>query len=342
MIKELLQQAFILKTQGYYKNAIEYLYKALGIDNTSVELLLEIADCYFLMNDEGRALNYIEQILEVNPIHIESLQLLKRIFIKKNALFEAEQTCKNIYLISNNIEDLAEILKLLNQQKKYEEVINYETINNELIFYEKAYANLFLNNLQEAEKFINLAIDEKYNDKNLLLKCKILYKMDKKNECINLINKININTKNDDVLNFIGLVKQYECDFKKAIDYFLSAIQISPLKDEYYYNCASTYFKAGDIQNAKKYYNLAINIAPENQNYHFALANLYYSEKQYKRALEELNYYFFEAKLLKAIILYESRYLAIAQKEFQNLHEERPNDDLVNEYQKKIKNELKI
>ena len=44
MIKELLQEGFILKTKGYYKHAIEAFYKALELDNSSPELLLEIAD----------------------------------------------------------------------------------------------------------------------------------------------------------------------------------------------------------------------------------------------------------------------------------------------------------
>ena len=342
MIKDLIQQAFILKNKGHYKYAIESFYKALEVDNSSVELLLEIAECYYNLKEEERALSYIEQILEKNPSHIESLELLKRIFIEKNAIYEAEKTSKNIYLISNNINDLAEVLRLLNKQKKYEEVVNSENIYNEIILYEKAYANLFLNNLQEAEELINRVIELNNNDKNLLLKSKILYKMDKKDECINLINSIDIDEKDDDALNFAGLVKQYECDFEKAIYYFTHAIQISPKKDEYYYNCASTYFKMGNIQNAKKYYNLAITIAPENQNYHFALANLYYSEKQYKRAMEELNYDFFEAKLLKSIILYDSGYLAIAKKELDKLYQEHSNDPLVLDYKERIESELKI
>ena len=43
MIKELLKEAFILKTKGYYKNALEVFYKALEYDNSSLELFLEIA-----------------------------------------------------------------------------------------------------------------------------------------------------------------------------------------------------------------------------------------------------------------------------------------------------------
>ena len=99
MIKQYIKEAFILKSKGYYKHAIEALYKALEIDNTSPELLLEIAELYYLMGKEERALSYIKQVLDTNPAHIGSLKLLKTIFLNKEALEEAEQTAKNIYCI---------------------------------------------------------------------------------------------------------------------------------------------------------------------------------------------------------------------------------------------------
>ena len=99
MIKDLLQEGFILKSQGFYKHAIESFYKALEQDNNSTELLLEIAETYYLMKDEERALNYIEQVLEKEPTHVDGLRLLKNIFLDKQAYLEAEQTTKNIYCI---------------------------------------------------------------------------------------------------------------------------------------------------------------------------------------------------------------------------------------------------
>ena len=71
MIKNLLQEGFALKNRGHYKHAIEVFYKALELDNTSSELLLEIADLYYKMQNEERALNYIEQILDKNPEDVE-------------------------------------------------------------------------------------------------------------------------------------------------------------------------------------------------------------------------------------------------------------------------------
>lgn len=343
MIKDLLKEGFILKTKRYYKHAIESFYKALEIDNSSTELLLEIADCYYLMGDEERALNYIEQVLDKEPTHIECLKLLKKIFVDKNAWIEAEQTTKNIYCISKNPKDLAEIFELLNKQGRYSEIFEYKTTEvSPEILYEKAFAKKALNELVEAENYINEAIKLSRDDKKLLLKGKILFAMNKKEECSDILKNIEIKNTDSDVLNFAGLVKQFECDLKNSLNYFLEAVQLAPSNDEYYYNCASTYFKMGDKQKAKKFYNLAVSIAPNKQNYHFALANLYYSEKQYKRAMEELNYDLFEAKLLKSIILYDSGYLAIAKKEFDELLKIEPKNELILSYKNKIDEELKI
>lgn len=343
MIREILQQGFVLKEKGFYKRAIESFYKALEVDSSSLELLLEIAECYYFLNDEERALNYIELVLDKCPTHIGSLKLLKNIFINKKAFEEAEQTAKNIYCISKEQDDLVEIFELLNKQGRYAEIFTYQ-IDSESssILYEKAFAKFHLGELNEALVFINRAIEIVRDDKKLLLKGQILFAMNNRDECSNILNEITLKDSSAETLNFAGLVKQHECNFDEALKYFFAAIQANSKGDEYYYNCASTYFKKGNLPQAKKYYNLAISLAPENKNYHFALANLYYSEKNYKRAMEELNYDFFEANLLKAIILYDSGYLALAKKELDKLVLEQPNNELIIDYSRKIEEELKI
>ena len=72
------------------------------------------------------------------------------------------------------------------------------------------------------------------------------------------------------------------------------------------------------------------------------MANLYYTEKHYKKALEELKGNFFEAKLLQAVILYDTGYLALAKKQLIDLEKEQPDNYIVQEYKNKIDEELKI
>lgn len=344
MIKKIIEEAFILKSKGFYKHAIEALYKALEYDNTSSELFLEIADSYYQMGEVERAVSYIEQILEKDSMHIPSLELLKQIFLDKNALLEATKTAENIYSISQNLEDFIVILKLLNKQKKYNEVIEYNIQSEDAeIFAEKAIAYLFTNNLEQAENLIDKALTLRPNCPEFLLtKGKILFKKGEEELTAEILKKISIDKNNSDMLNFAGLVEQQNGNYKKSVEYFLNAINLSPQNDEYYYNCASTYFKMNENALAKKYYNLAISLKPDNPSYHIALANLYYSEKQFKRALEELEYDFYEANFLKSAILFDSGYYAMAKKGLLALKEERPNDFMVDEYLNKIEEKLKF
>lgn len=344
MTKNLIKEAFILKKQGFYKHSIETLYKALEIDNTSIELLFEIADLYFLLKDEERTLSYIEQILDKNPTHIDSLKLLKKIFISKQAWQEAEQTAKNIYCITGSILDLIEIFRILNKQSRYSEIFTYEIDKkNEDLLYEIAFAQVQINEIEKALSNINEALALNPNGNKLkLLKGEILLKQNKDEDALKLLHNIDMAAEDFNTLIFAGNVYQRNGKYKEAINVFLKALKHSKHSDICYYNCASTYFKMGDMMQAKKYYNLAISKKPDNESYHLALANLYYSEKNYKRALEELKGDFYEARLLKSIILADSGYLAIAKKEFEKLAKEYPEDDVVNNYVKKIENVLKI
>ena len=120
MIKALLKKGFSLKAKKHYKQAIEFFYKALSEDNKSCEILLEIAELFYLIKNEEKSLSYIEQILKLNDTHIGALKLLKTIFIDKKSYVNAEQTAKNIYLITKSEDDLADILRLLFIQGKYE------------------------------------------------------------------------------------------------------------------------------------------------------------------------------------------------------------------------------
>lgn len=323
MIKNLLQEGFALKDRGHYKHAIEVFYKALEEDNTSTELLFEIADLYYRMQNEERALNYIEQILDRVPEHITALKLLEKIFIDRNALAEAEQTAKNIYCVSHNSNDLAQIFRLLNMQGRFDEIFEYNVENpNSSIYFEQAKALFYKKEFAKAQELLEKAIaEERGNQDILLLLGQVYYAQGKKDLCLELAAKISENDENAELLNFLGLLEDYKGNYKEACRYIQKAIKL-------------------DADNDKYFYNLAISLNPQNPNYHFALANLYYAEKHYKRALEELPDNLFEANLLKVIILYDTGYLALAKQELKHLFAECPDNSILQEYSERIDSEL--
>lgn len=344
MIKNLLQEGFALKNRGYYKHALEVFYKVLAKDDSSSELLLEIADVYYRMHKEERALNYIEQILEKNPEHIEALNLLKHIFINKNALAEAEQTAKNIYCISHEINDLVQIFRLLNMQGKFDEIFEYKFENpNGAIYLEQAKALYCKKKFEHAEELLKKALLTMPSNQELLLMLgQVYYAQNKKDLCAELLNRLTKDNENAELMNFFGLIEEFQGDYKKAFQDIMKAVKLDPKNDKYSYNLANLYFQHGDIMLAKRYYNRAISLNRNNSHYHFALANLYYSEKQYRRALEELPDNLFEANLLKVIILYDTGYLALARKELTTLMTKYPNNSILKEYSSRIDSDLGI
>ena len=75
-----IKKSFELKSQGFYKPAIEMLYKALTIEPDNLEILAQLANLYKLLDNDERAIYYVEKVLEIDKSHLDSLVLLKDIY----------------------------------------------------------------------------------------------------------------------------------------------------------------------------------------------------------------------------------------------------------------------
>jgi len=342
MIKDLIKKGFYLKKEKHYKQAIEVFYKVLEQDNKSAEVLMEIAELYYLINNEEKALNYIEQIIKINEMHIGALKLLEQIFLDKKAYKNAEQTSENIYKISHSDEDLLDLLILLNYQQKFEDVTDFaiNTENSDLVC-EKAKALIALNKADDAIQLIKFSLEKNDKDQKLnLLIANLLLSYNDIEKCKYYANRLDYNEKSEKIMNFWGKYFTIKQDYQKAEKAFITSIKLNPDNSENYFGLANCYFSSGKTDAAKKYYNLAISYEPENRHYHYALAKLYYLEKRYKKALEELNDGTFEERMLKVVILCETNYFALARKEIENLIKEQPNNEKLLECKEKIDTEL--
>ena len=77
---EYIKQAFDLKSQGCYKQAIEMLYKALELESDNIEILFQLGELYFLLNNFQRSMQYLDKVLKIKPEHIEALKLMQKIY----------------------------------------------------------------------------------------------------------------------------------------------------------------------------------------------------------------------------------------------------------------------
>ena len=205
---EYIKQAFDLKSQKCYKQAIEMLYKALEAENDNIEILFQLGELYFLLNNFPRAVQYLEKVLLKNNEHIESLKILGKIYLYskdyKNAYFIAEKLF-NIQKSSENLIELINILSLTNDLEKIKSFENSELLNDKVLYaIAKAYYenNKSENAKENLEKALNINPD---NEDALVLLGKIYFDESEFEKSKNIFNTFSKTSENPEVLNYLGL-----------------------------------------------------------------------------------------------------------------------------------------
>lgn len=334
-MKNYMIEAFELKRKGYYKQAIEIYYKLLSKINDDVEILAELADLYFLLNNNERARHYISKALDISPQHVSSLNIMKKIYISENDYTNAERTAKKIYELTGNDSDLLEILNILIKQEKYQEVIEYTNKTSDVeCLYKTALAMYNIKSYDNAIEVLNkisLSDSEPYNlEEVLILKSKIYYEEHNTEKAKEVFKKLEeLNTQTAEGLNFIGLDKMDELKLDEAIGYFNKAIEMDDKNAQYYYNVGQAYFLKGWFEEAEKSFNTAICLNPMEERYHYSLAYLYYKSGKYEAATAHLNSEYFESKILMQVIKSEQGDLASPKTELEKMYKDNPENETI-------------
>ena len=310
---EYIKQAFELKESQLYKPAIEMLYKALEIENDNVEILSQIGELYFLLNNYSRALQYLEKVLQINPEHTNSLKLIRTIKERQGDLNSVLEISQKLFDNSQSEENLKDLINILVKLKLFCEIDKYKTspyFNDEV---KLACANAFYDNGEkEKAKELLLQCSEK-SDGVLLLEGKILFDNNDFDSAKEIFNKIGKNSQNPEILNFLGLFDLENMNFIEAIKNFSKAANIDNSNAKYYYNLANAYFYNGWIEEAQKAYSKALYISPDNLDYRYSLAYLYYDKKDFTKAQKEtdailnINPNHAQARVLKALLLAQKK-----------------------------------
>lgn len=326
-MKKMMIEAFEFKRKGYYKQAIELLYKALAKESENLEIISELGELYYLLKNFDRAKHYIKKALEIDEEHIHSLKLLRQIYSDENDVINAGKIANKIYVLTNTQDDLEIFLNFLNKQGKYYQATGFKDfIQSNKVAYQVGYAFYKVQKLDDAREVLENLLDK---DCQSLL-CKIYFETKQFDNAKIILEKLdNMDTNDKDVLNYMGLEKLDNFDLDNALTYFKKALEQDPQNDTYNFNIGQAYFLKGWLEEAKKYFLTAICLNPENPNYRYSLGYTLYRMGDYNNALVQLDNDLLESKVLAMLIKYQQGDLVTAKSNLEKLLQENPENDNV-------------
>jgi len=328
---EYIQYAFELKEQKCYKQAIEMLYKALEKETENCEILFQIGELYYLMNNSQRSIQYLEKVLANTPQHTDSLALLKKIYIGLGMYDEAERYAQKLFEEVKSSRNLAELIKLASKTGKNEKITEYQKsdlANDEVkcaiaqVYYEQGKIN-------DAKKILEDIMD---NEDALILLGKINFDSNNFSQAREIFAKLPQNYENPEVLNYRGLFYLEDLNFMEAIKSFSKALSLDKQNPRYAYNLGNAYFFNGWMKEAVNSYLHAICLAPDIVDYRYSLAYLYYETKSFDKCQKELDYIFeqnpqhSQAIVLNALLKLKNKDFLGAKNDLENLFPEEKSD----------------
>lgn len=312
-IIDYIKEAFELKESKHYKQAIQMLYKALEEENDNIEILSQIGELYFLMNNYERAIQYFEKVLLIEPNHINSLKHTSIISERQGDMDKALEISTKIYEIEQNEKNLIQLIKTLIKLRLFCEIDKYKTDKyfTPKVKLECAKAYYINGEKDIAKEYLKEC--DKDDEETMLLEGKIKFDENDFENAKEIFNKIGKNSHNPEILNYLGLFDLENMNFVEAVKNFSKAINIDKTNSIYYFNLGNAYFYNGWIAEAQKAYQKAIYINPDNIDYRYALAYLYYENKDYSKsknetfAILEANPNHSQARVLKALLLAQEK-----------------------------------
>src|SRR5574344_1546670 len=329
-MKQMMIEAFELKRKGYYKQAIELFYKLLAKESDNIEILSELGCLYLLLENYDRAVHYTQKALDIDENHVNSLMTLKSIAQKNGEIEKAGKIANKIYIITSSQEDLAEFLKLLNNQKLYNEATGFaDMVTTSVSAKEVAIAYFKLSKYVEATAILqNYTEEENLDILNIL--CKVYFKSNDKEKLKEVLKKLDKKELKDiETFNYMGLTKLEELKLDEAVECFKKVVDSDSKNSEAFYNLGQAYFLKGWLKESKQAFVNAICLQPENEEYHYSLAYALYREGDYQNAVAHLNEEHLNSKVLKMMIKFQQGDMAKPKVELEKLLKDNPKNETI-------------
>lgn len=339
-----LKQAFQFQEEKHYKQAIEALYKALCIESDNIEILSQISQLYYLMNNFERALEYAEKILEINPEHTETLKIVININKINKKYAKALTYAELLYRLSPEIQNFIMYLEMLTECNQHNTIIDeiekspfkFDERKNEQLLLIEGYSRLKLNQIFKAIGIFQeiIKLYPQNTDAKFYLGV-IYYQKHQDFEAEKLFNEILDDIQCDRTYNYLGLLKLDQQKVADAINYFQFAIKIEQNNAFYHYNLGTAYSLNGWLLEAEESFKRVVRLEPENLIYNYALAYLYYERKNYSKAQESIDSIlkispdYTDAVILKSMINTQNGDIMVAKNELLALSETVKDNDFL-------------
>ena len=339
-LTDYIKKAFEYKNNGEYKEAIDFFYKALALDNESAEIMSELADLYAKLCQYDRAFSFYEQVVIKNPTnyHVKFLYalLLKRLKDYEKAQNILEEIYQTTYESEKVAEELFSICVLKDDYSKIISYFNHHSNNLSssinLYYVGLAYSKTGREDIAKEYFDKSFSIDKNNIDAGIKV-AELFFAGGQTKEAEQIVSNLLKVSEDDRLLYLMAEISYAVSQYDNALKYYSYAIKSNPQNALYYFKIAIIFSVKGFFKEAEEAYCKATSIDQNNVMYNYALAYLYYINGKYLLAEKVVDFILSisenhaQAVALKIILLVEKGEVAQAGKLVDKIYENADSDD---------------
>ena len=297
-LANLIKKSFELIEKRLYKQAVELLYPKLTDYPDNVEIIVQIATCYLLMNEKEQAEEYFEKAFEIDNFSTLILDPLIDLKIDLEKYNEAEKYAQYYLKCEDKTYATQKYIETLTNIKNFEEIedfsksVDWNILNSESF---ALIANAVFENhkdeensemLEKALEFANKSIDLDKNNITGFCAAAKYYIIKKDYENVETtLNQCPKAENSSEILGLLGYKNYMTQDYEKAVAYYTKALSLDEKNEVLYLNLAESYMQMGWLKEAETIVKQGLSLYENSIKLRLSLANIYYMGNEFDKTL---------------------------------------------------------
>lgn len=301
-LTSIIKNSFLEIENKNYKSAIEMLYPKLVDYPDNIEIITQIAKCYYLMGEKEQAVEYYEKAFELDNYSTVILDPLIELKIKQYKYNEAESYAQYYLECKDRVYAIQMYLETLLAIKHYDRVIEFSNSINEAELNSSAYSTITEaiiekgkadknTDIENAQYYASKAIESDRNNVNalcVLAKCYV--EKEEYQKVYEIYNNNPALQSSSEFISIIGYIKYLTGDYATASEYYSKAIELNDTNITNYNNLATAYVQQGWFKEAEIVAKRGLAIKEDCVDLRLTLANIYYMKNDFDKTLLTLAY----------------------------------------------------